>query len=498
MRWSLKWKIQFWHGLILTILAVILGVLFYRHEREIMVRETDWMLDQCIHPLLAHVRRTQQTGERPRERRRPPRHGSKPSRREAPEGWEAAGFQPDPAGGDDVGPLNVYRAFTTVLQSQGYYFAVWDSRGDEPVRCSQNAPDIVHPGIRGPGAWRRDIPGERREIFQRLRHESIVVGRYTADLDATLAALRTKIYIGGSLIVAVGLGVGTFFVSGCLRPIQGIRRSSRRVAEGKLSERIEFDEKKGSREITKLSTDLNATFASLETLFERQVAFTADASHELRTPLTALIAQVKRGRSGNRSEQDYQSIFEICDRSLARLKHIVDDLLELSRYDSGQVELDRDDLALDLLVTTIADDYRPMIEEQGSRIDCEVSPCHAFCDPFRIEQIISNLITNAVSHNCNPVKMLLRVKAVEGWATIEVEDNGKGIAIEHHEHLFDRFFQEKKADGQAGALAKSKKSGLGLAISKAIVEAHRGGIQVRSQPGVSTVFEVRLPSGVRA
>lgn len=493
MKWSLKWKIQFWHGLILAILAVILGVLFYQHEREIMLRETDGTLSRSIHPMLNFVSRSGPIASRLKGARRP-RSGPRPLGRGVPDGWEQVGFLPkreDAVAGTTRGDL--VEAFRGNLEPQGFYFLVWNEHGDELLLRSSNAPAMDHPRVRPPGAWLRVVEGERREMFQRLRKGSIVVGRYTESLEEKLAVLRKKLLIGGMLIVVLAMGVGTFLVSGSLRPIQRIRRSSRRVAEGNLSERIESDEKRGSREMIALADDLNTTFASLEKLFERQVAFTADASHELRTPLTALIAQVKRGQRGGRSEEDYQSIFEICDRSLARLKHIVDDLLELSRYDSGRVELDREELALDLLVTTIVEDYRPMIEEQGSQIHCEVTPCHASCDPFRIEQIISNLITNAVRHNPEPVRIVLRVKALDQWAIIEVEDNGKGIPAEYHEHLFDRFFQEEKTTSQSESGAEDKNSGLGLAISKAIIEAHGGSIQVRSEPDVSTVFEVRLP-----
>lgn len=294
------------------------------------------------------------------------------------------------------------------------------------------------------------------------------------------------------LLSILALVVAWWHSGKSLSPIQRFAKTARRMSESTKFETLDLSDT--HNELQDLGEVLNLTFDRLHRALDQQKKLTADASHELRTPLTALIAQVKRGLSGGRSEEDYHSIFEICDRSLVRLKRIVDDLLELSRYDSGEVELDLEELALDLLVKNIAEDYRPMIEKKGCRIECDISLCSAYCDPFRIEQVLSNLMMNAVGHNPDPVTLTLRVKMNDEWAVIEVEDDGVGIPPESHKHLFDRFFQEKKVASQLDSHTQDKNSGLGLAISKAIVEAHGGSIQVRSKLGVSTVFEVRLPA----
>lgn len=493
MRWSLKWQIQFWHGVILIILVTVLGVLFYQHEREMLLRETDWMMGQSLHPLANYVSRDRRPGpgRRPRGENR---RGPGTEQPEAPDGWEIAGFQPKREDRKDTSVATPLESFELTLKPRGYYYLIWDSAGDELLLKSDNAPDMGCPPVRRPGSWVKEIPGERREMYQRISPRGcVLVGRYTKELEADLTALRKKLYLGGGLTIILSFGIGTLLVFRSTAPIKRIRQASRRVAEGNLSERVE-NSKRGSREMVELSDDLNTTFASLEKLFKRQSTFTADASHELRTPLTALIAQVKRGQGGGRSEEDYQAIFEICDRSMVRLKRIVDDLLELSRYDSGQVKLEREELALGLLVSTIADDYRPFIESQGSQINCDIASCHAYCDPFRIEQVLSNLIGNAVNHNDEPVVILLRVRTEGDWVVIEVEDNGVGITPKNLDHLFDRFYQEKKESRNSKSSSKEKSSGLGLAISKAIVEAHEGTIEVRSKPNVATVFVVRLPA----
>lgn len=489
MRWSLKWKIQFWHGLILIVVVFLLGTLFYRHERESMIRETDWMLDHSREPIMSFAN-NELLG-----RLGGPSKGKRPNLgwEDIPSDWEPAGFQaPGVTEGnprDHGGPVG---AFAKLLEPQGYYFILWD-RSAERLISSKNAPDIERPTILARGAWRRVIPDERREIYQRTRNLYGLVGRYTDGIDANLNALKMRLFTGGAFLIGASLLIGNFLVFRSLRPLSNIRATSKDVADGKLTERIQLDPKENTIEMVELSKDLNSTYASLEKLFERQASFTADASHELRTPLTALIAQVKRGQKGGRTEDDYQAIFDICDRSLTRLKRIVEDLLELSRFDSGRVELDREDLAIDMLVSTIAEDYRPMIEERGSMISSDVTAACAYCDPFRIEQVISNLITNALNHNSESVSISLSVKTDESWVIVTVEDNGVGIPAEYHEFLFDRFFQEKKSGAQSDSSKKSKNSGLGLAISKAIVEAHGGTIRVRSELNVSTVFEVRLP-----
>lgn len=380
---------------------------------------------------------------------------------------------------------------TPHLSESRAWYAVLDEKGSFLLR-SETTPEFVS-SFSPPASEGYLFFQKERFLYRVLEEEKYTVCVGLPEKEVFEDSRKFLIFTGTLFLILsiLALSVAWWLAGKSLSPIQRFAKTARRMSESTQFETLDLTDTHD--ELQDLGEVLNQTFHRLHRALEQQKKLTADASHELRTPLTALIAQVKRGQSDQRSVEDYRSIFEICDRSLARLKRIVDDLLELSRYDSGQVELDREELALDLLVTTIAEDYRPMIEAKGSRIECDVSPCSAYCDPFRIEQVLSNLMMNAINHNDEPVRLLLRVKEVDQVATIEVEDDGVGIPPESHAHLFDRFFQERKTALQGESTEEDKSSGLGLAISKAIIEAHGGRIQVRSEPQVTTVFEVRLP-----
>jgi len=410
---------------------------------------------------------------------------------EPPQEWQAVRMGEGFPG--SVSPANFSELFEEAFASKGYYYLAWNPAGDELLVRSADAPDLPFPGFKRRGYWLRDIPGERRELFHSAPFARMLVGCHMDEFQQDLNRLKIKIALVGLSVVLVAFAVGAYLVSVSLNPLQEIRARSKAVATGKLDERIDPGSAAGSRELEELAADLNATFAALERQFARQVAFTADASHELRTPLTALIAQVRRGRSRTRSQEDYDSIFEICDRSLRRLKRIVDDLTELSSYDSGRTELDSEELDIKVLVQTIIDDLRPLVENHGSTLSRDLEPCIVNCDPFRIEQVLSNLISNAVNHNPRPIRLLVRSRCLPEEAVIEVEDDGIGIPPELCERLCDRFFQTQKSIDACTQGSSKRNSGLGLSISKAIIEAHGGQIEAESTPGEWTVFRIRLP-----
>ena len=222
--------------------------------------------------------------------------------------------------------------------------------------------------------------------------------------------------------------------------------------------------------------------------------FLSIASHELRTPLTPLKLQIQnltrllRNRSLSQMEPErLQKVAVICESQIQRLSGLVDDLLDVSRMRTGQLELKRIDTDLSQVVHDTCERYRPLLKKSGCTLSEDVAPgVRASVDPMRFEQVLGNLIGNAIRHafSC-PLSVELRQQ--DGWTVLSVRDRGRGISKQRQQKLFRRF-------ETAGAGYETGGLGLGLYISREIVSAHGGTLEVESESGEGAVFWVRLPA----
>jgi signal transduction histidine kinase len=166
-------------------------------------------------------------------------------------------------------------------------------------------------------------------------------------------------------------------------------------------------------------------------------------------------------------------------------------LLELSRFDAGQEAMMRIRFDLSQTVDHCVELLRPLADERGISIQCELPRVDYLGDPERIAQVVTNLLTNAIEYNKPNGEVRVVLATQGGFVSLNVSDTGPGIAAEDLPRVFERFYRADKARSNA-----SGHSGLGLAIAKAIVEAHGGRIDVSSEPGSPTTFTVRLPANV--
>ncbi|GAA5494997.1 sensor histidine kinase RcsC [Rubritalea halochordaticola] len=492
---SLKWKIQLWYAALLALILTALSYGYYWNESRHRLNEFDDALDKFIHPIIAEL------GGRPHRHPRdrnghpdelPPMFAHHENEVDV-EGWEAANFNQITF---DVVKLRSEKGETILdrleerFSDYGFYGLVWGKNSQVLTGKSSLAPDIEAPSIPEGGYWKRTRDHRFREVAHRSPHAIAIVGFDLNGLNQELAALRTEIIAAASAIWLLGVIVGGLFVTRALKHLQVIERSAELIASGKLTERI--PEPKGSRsfELVQLTDELNRTYAQLESLFDKQTRFTADASHELRTPLTALNANLALALEPGRSQSELVGIVKSSKRSSARLNRIIEDLLDLSRYDSGSHKLDCESLASDTLIEGLAEELEAYVNEKGSTLVTELHGDHVYCDPFRIDQVITNLVNNALQHNSEPIRITLRTRKEPEFTVIEVVDNGIGIQPENLNRLFDRFFQE---DNSRQKKAKHYNIGLGLSICQAIVKAHSGTLTVTSTPHKETAFTIRLP-----
>ncbi|MEU2978688.1 HAMP domain-containing sensor histidine kinase [Streptomyces hirsutus] len=278
--------------------------------------------------------------------------------------------------------------------------------------------------------------------------------------------------------------------SGVLRPVRALRRATHRMAAGHLDVRLNVT---GSDELADLSQSFNKTAAELERtvrelrrLEAQGRRFVADVSHELRTPLAAMSAVTDV--LDLEGEGETGEALRLISEGTNRLSGLVNDLMEISRFDAGAAELNRDEIDLaESVRRTVASRWRQ--EQVETRLPGP-GELRARVDPRRLDVVTANLIGNALRHGEPPVRLTMGVR-VDGagmaWAVIEVTDNGPGIAEEAMPHLFERFYKASTSR------ARSESNGLGLAITAENVRLHGGRIRAANLPRGGAVFTVELP-----
>ncbi|MFI5567741.1 sensor histidine kinase [Streptomyces sp. NPDC051740] len=305
-------------------------------------------------------------------------------------------------------------------------------------------------------------------------------------VEAMVSGIERATLVALCLAVVLAL----LAASGVLRPVRALRRATRRMAAGHLDVRLDVT---GSDELADLSQSFNETAAELERtvrelrrLEARGRRFVADVSHELRTPLAAMSAVTDV--LDLEGEGETGEALRLISEGTNRLSGLVNDLMEISRFDAGAAELNRDEIDLaESVRRTVASRWRQ--EQVETRLPGP-GELRARVDPRRLDVVTANLIGNALRHGEPPVRLTMGVR-VDGagmaWAVIEVTDNGPGIAEEAMPHIFERFYKASTSR------ARSESSGLGLAITAENVRLHGGRIRAANLPRGGAVFTVELP-----
>lgn len=456
---SIRWRLQLWYGALLVLVLLGFGISAWRLQSANQLGRVDQEIEQRMGIVSDMVR--PRGGPAPE---RPPGGGPPPD-------WKL----PDRKMGLFEG-----------MEGRAFYYVVW-FRHDRDVMSSPSAPsDVPRPDpMHGPPVFR--TRGTFRECYHDTPSgECLLVGR---DIRADLAEIRRFGWLltgaGGSVLL-LGIAGGWWIATRALRPIGDISATAARISSGDLSMRIHTADTES--ELGLLAGDLNHTFAQLQDAFARQAQFTADASHELRTPVAVVLAQTQSALIRERPAVEYREYLEACQRAAKRMRGIIENLLALARLDSADSKSVREPCALDRIARETADLLEPVARERNVHLDFDVSPVRCMANAGQLAQVVSNLVSNAIHYNRPDGKVRVRVANESDMAILSVSDTGQGIPPEDLPHIFERFYRVDKSRSAAQG-----HSGLGLAITKAIVEGHGGTIEVSSEPGQGSTFEVRLP-----
>jgi signal transduction histidine kinase len=286
-------------------------------------------------------------------------------------------------------------------------------------------------------------------------------------------------------------------------PLRRLTEASRGLAEGDLSRRVPSGQvRAGSSELAELAVQFNAMADRLEESVEiirrdrdRSRDFLADVSHELRTPLAALRTFNELLREGADADPAARAEFiESSGQQIERLDWLAQNLLELSKLDSGLVLLDLRPDDLRAAVESAVEQSTAAARKRGIALSLHLpaSPVRIRHDPQRIGQVVANLVSNAVKFTPRGGTVSVDVAATADGARVDVVDTGVGIEGAELPHIFERFYRGSRANE-----ARGSGSGLGLAIARSIVEMHGGGIEVESRVGAGSRFSVSLPRDPR-
>ena len=313
---------------------------------------------------------------------------------------------------------------------------------------------------------------------------TIAVARSLADRTALLTKYRSDVALSllTGLLVAVALSY--LLVRRALRPLHTMAESASAITAQRLSTRMPL--KDAPTELLALSTSLNEMLARLEQGFARVWQFTVDLAHDLRTPIGNLRGANEVALNRHRSLAEYETLLgsniEECDR----VSRTIESVLFLARAESPQFALQRAVLDTKEELHRIADYFEGLSSEAGVTIVVDASATvHADRDLFR--RAVNNLLSNALRYTPSSHAIHLRAASTEQGVDVSVENPGRGIAPEHLDKLFDRFYRVDRSRSDS-----ANSTGLGLSIVKSIMELHGGSVSVRSNPQV-TCFTLHFP-----
>lgn len=322
----------------------------------------------------------------------------------------------------------------------------------------------------------------------RVQDVSVIVAVPAGDVTAAWAKLLPRMTIAGGAALLASIVVAGLFARRITKPMLQMTTASRAMAQGDFSNRIDVH---GTDEVAVLGGAFNEMADQVDRSRRSMRQLIADVSHDLKTPLTSIQGYSQALLDGVlEDEAERHSAAEIVHQESERMRALVEDLLYLSQIEAGQLPLTLEPLDIDAAVAATGQRFRLQADaaDVSIRVATDGQPVRA--DERRIEQILANLVDNAIRFAPAGTEVLLRTARVPGFVLLEVHNGGEPIPPDDLPHLFDRFYQVDRARTRSGGQVHS---GLGLSIVKELVQAHGGDVTVQSSRDAGTVFSVRLP-----
>jgi signal transduction histidine kinase len=300
-----------------------------------------------------------------------------------------------------------------------------------------------------------------------------------------LKSLWWKLLAGGAVAAAIALLMARLLALGMTRPLRDMARASARMAHGEYGQRVDTTSRDEVGELAAAFNRMSAELAQVERLRRELVA---NVSHELKTPISALRAHLENLLDG--VERPDRATLQVMLAQSERLSRLVEQLLDLSRLESGDIPFDRGEVDVRELVQQVVSELH--VGTQGRVRVAEDIPDDlpaAWADRERLHQVVFNLLDNAVRFTPAGGTVTVSAEAERGRVRVHVRDTGPGIPPGHLPHVFERFYrvEQARSRGDGG-------TGIGLAIARSIIEAHGGTIWAESEAGSGSVFSFDVPA----
>ena len=292
------------------------------------------------------------------------------------------------------------------------------------------------------------------------------------------------ISIGSPFVIIVIMYGGYLIIRSSLKPVRDMTETADAIAKSNdLSKRISIED--GADEVHKLGKVFNEMLETLENSSKRERQFSSDVSHELRTPISVIMAESEYGAKYTDSIEDAKESFDVIERQSKRMTSMINQILELSRLDS-RLEIPKEELLLSDKIKSTLEDYKILFDNKNIKLFINIEEnIKVYANEALIMRMIDNLLSNALKYAQTEVKVCL---AKRNRIILEVADDGIGINDAEKKHIWDRFYKVDKSR----TTTEDNSSGLGLSITKKIVELHDGKIAVLDNKPKGTKFVVNI------
>lgn len=283
--------------------------------------------------------------------------------------------------------------------------------------------------------------------------------------------------------VLIALALGLLITRSLTRPVRELTHATHEMAQGKLAQQIPV---RSQDELGELAQSFNQMSADLARANQSRKQMTADIAHDLRNPLTVINGYLESLQDGKLKPTPER--FAVMQAEVTHLQRLVEDLRTLSLADAGELKLHLEPTSISELLKHVAEAYRHQAGQKQIALKVNAQPNlpEVNLDRARMEQVLGNLISNALRYTVEDGEIRLEAKQAEGSLTVSVEDNGSGIPADILPHIFERSFRGDES-------RSGSESGLGLAIAKSVVELHGGSIGVETQKERGSKFLIAIP-----
>lgn len=376
----------------------------------------------------------------------------------------------------------------TVLYDSGH---VWDTSSDFDL-FSRLSPTV---GERWSGQIREEgrtwlVVAHPAPDASSVQQYLILAKPLNRPIRTILIQLRDTVAVpllqAGAIVLTLGIILSISISRSIARPLRKVSQATDAVSRGRYDVSVEA---KGPEEIIQLARSFNTMAEKIQASLQAQNDLVANVAHDLRTPLTSIqgYAQALIDGTANHPESRHQAALTIFEES-CRMEKMTKTLLELAKFQAGEITLHLTDVDLIQLLRERAAFFQKQIEDAGLKLILDDLPAFMSVqvDRERLIQVLDNLLSNAITYTQPEGSITLSATIQETWATMSVIDTGCGIPKEEVPRIFERFYRGDRSRQGTG-------TGLGLSIAREIITAHHGTIDVESVVGVGSKFTIKLP-----